>query len=37
VGGCRWDQLALLMGAGIFGFAMFSQLIVTGAPLTFGR
>jgi uncharacterized membrane protein len=29
--------LALLMGAGIFGFAMFSQLIVTGAPLTFSR
>jgi len=29
--------LALLMGIGIFGFAMFSQLIVTGAPLTFER
>jgi hypothetical protein len=29
--------LALLMSAGIFGFAMFSQHIVTGAPLTFAR
>jgi hypothetical protein len=29
--------LTLIMGVGIFAFGMFSQLIVSGAPLQFPR